>query len=510
MLQNFLKLFSSSKGSKGGGKLAPLEEPKVTNKQVSLPSHMTSAQVGKAAIPKTDLNLANKDLVASYRFGASTSDTIRILSRGHPDLSAAVSAHLRIGIPEKYIIPCYNPDGSFNVDATRLVHEIFGRFDTAPGWDTGFSNVGSIRSIAEAVGKEIIIEGAGALELVLNKARQPASLAPVSVKPLKFYDDHTQGTKTIRPVQVIGGEEIDLDIPNFFMVWLDASLIDVYPQSPMEAAVQPVLAAQQFIDDLRRLCERHVYPRYVVTLNYEEMYKSIPEETKADSKALAAWCNNLMSEIQENVNTLGPTEALVIYDYIEVKYIEGQDGDLPATFEVLNATWNGKVATGAKSMGSVLGHGGETQNIASTETMLEMLQANGMVRIKLQELFSKAATMMCRLFGMDVRAQFEYDDIDLRPALELEAFKAQKQSRIKEQLSMGMISDEEAILRLTGRLDTTNMQTLSGTMFMDPAKVADDGGNGYSGTGVGGGQSGGGAATQSRKPKTVAKQRGQK
>jgi hypothetical protein len=40
-----------------------------------------------------------------------------------------------------------------------------------------------------------------------------------------------------------------------------------------------------------------------------------------------------------------------------------------------------------------------------------------------------------------------------------------KQSRILEQLSLGLISDEEACIQLTGRLPVDGAQPLSGTFF---------------------------------------------
>lgn len=501
------QLATTSKG--GGSKLPPLPPPKVDNKQISLPGHMTATAVSTSSLPKNDLNLANIDITGTYRFGNNTSTVLRNLIRANPDLGAALSAHLRMGIPERYIAPAYNPDGSFNVDGTRLAMEILMRFDTAPGYDTGFSTTGSIRSVSEGLAKDLILEGAMAVELVLNKARQPASLAPVAFSKIKFYDDHSAGSKTLRPVQDVGGVEIDLDKPNFFAVWLDPSLLDAYPHPPMESAIQPTLASNQFLNDLRRLCQRHVYPRYVATLDGEKLAKHMPENVANDPTLREAWLNEVMTSVETAIQDLGVEDALVLYDFVTVKFIEGQDGDVPETFNTVKDILNGKIATGAKSMPALLGHGNGTQNVASTETMIAMLTSNSMVRIKLQEIFSKNLTLACKLFGIDVSVKFEFDDINLRPELELEAFKAMKQSRILEQLSLGLISDEEACLRLTYRLPPVGYVPLAGTMFHGGSKAAvteDD--NAYSGTGAGGGQSGGGAATQSRKPKTPEKAKG--
>lgn len=501
----------SSGSSGGGGQLAPPERPKVKPKQLSFPGHMTATATTNSAIPRNDLSLANREITSTYRFGASTSETLRSLVRANPDLSAALSSHLRMGIPERYTCYAYNPDGSFNVDATRLVLEILARFDKMPGYDTGFTSVGSIRSISEALGKELVIEGGMAMELVLDKARLPIAFAPISIPKIKFYDDHSGGTKTLKPVQVVGGEEIDLDVPNVFMVWLDPSLLDAYPHPPMESAIQPVLAASTFLDDMRKVCARHIYPRYVSSIDYEKLKALIPPDILMDPTAHAGYLAERIAEVQDTINNLGVEEALIQFDFITTEFINGQDGDVPQTFETVRDIYNAKIATGAKTAPTMIGHGSGTQTIASTDTMIAMMTSNSMVRLKLQEMYSKAFTLAARLFNQDVTVNFEFDPIDLRPETELEAFKAQRQSRLKEQLSMGVICDEEFSLRTTGRLPTGTMPPLSGTMFMDPVQASADAaasGNSYSGTGVGGGQSGGGAAVQGRKAKTPTGKRG--
>ena len=87
------------------------------------------------------------------------------------------------------------------------------------------------------------------------------------------------------------------------------------------------------------------------------------------------------------------------------------------------------------------------------------------VRRKLNEFWSRMFTLAVRLFGNDVYIDFQYAQIDLRPTAELEAYRAMYQSRILEQLSLGLVSDEEACVLLTGQLPPAGMAPLSGTMF---------------------------------------------
>lgn len=504
----------SQPGAKGAsGMLAPPTPPKVKSGQMSMPSYMTTATAQTAARPKNDANLANVDIVSTYRFGADTDTTLRALVRANPDFAAAVSGHLRLGIPEKYVAIAYDLQGNFNLEGTQFCLQFLDRINTMPGFEQGFNSTNAMQSLGESLAKEMLIVGGVGMELVLNKARQPAFFAPVSVggQRFRFYDDWSGGTKTLRPVQVVGGEEIDLDVPNFFMTWLDPSVIDPYPQPPLESAIQPVLAASTFLNDLRRLCERHVYPRIHCSVDTEKLKALMTEEQLIDDEKRKAFLNETFASIASMVNDMGVEEALIHYDFLEVKYIEGQDGDVPNTFETVKDIYDAKVATGARSMPSLLGHGSGSQNVASTETLLGMLTANGLVRLKLQEIMSKGMTLAANLMGLPVVVKFEYDDIDLRPKSELEAFYSQRQSRLLEQLSYGFITDEEFCLRMTGRLPPPGYKPLMGTQFLATAglgKAGDMNGNGYSGTGVGGGQSGGGAANQSRTPSTPTGTRG--
>ena len=97
--------------------------------------------------------------------------------------------------------------------------------------------------------------------------------------------------------------------------------------------------------------------------------------------------------------------------------------------------------------------------------MLFMKSATGAVKTPLEEFWSRVFTLSARLFGLDVVVEFHYDPIDLRPDAELMAFRQTEQMIILEQLSLGLISDEEASLRLTGKLPAIGMKPLSGTGF---------------------------------------------
>lgn len=498
-----IKNFFASKVPKAksgvASRIFPFNQPKAPAGQQSASGFLKTITPSTAALIKNDLQLANKDLTASYRGGATTLKVIQDLTRVNPDLSAAVSAFLRVGIPENYAAYAYNPDGTLNREATALANQILIRFDTLPDYTTGFSQVSTIRSLSESLGKELIQAGAAAMELVLDKSRLPSKFSAVPVASLEMWPDGNG----LKIKQVVAGSRIDLDVPTFFYTSLDQPLDTAYPISPVEASIQPVLASMTFLNDLRRVCARHVYPRYDLIIDEEKLKSRITPDIAIDPVKLTAYYNDILGKVESVINTLGVEQAIVHFDFLTVKYIEGGNSDVPNTFGAVKDIYDSKISTGVKVMPSILGHSSASQNIASTETMLFCMSANGMVRLKLQELYSKAITLAVRLFGMDVVVQFKFDSIDLRPESELEAFRAMKQSRILEQLSLGLISDDMACMILTGGLTPVGYVPKSGTMFKaaSPAVVK----NPYSGTSTG---DGGGALPQNLTPSTPQQPKG--
>jgi hypothetical protein len=163
------------------------------------------------------------------------------------------------------------------------------------------------------------------------------------------------------------------------------------------------------------------------------------------------------------VNNAAPEDAFVTFDTVEYKLMDASGKDPGTLIERIQAVLNGKLAAGAKTLPVILGHGGSS-NASSTEAMLYVKQAN-MIRVKLNEMYSRALTLAVRLLGQDCYVEFRYAAIDLRPEAELEAYKAMEQSRVLELLSLGMITDELACITLTGSLPPAGYTPKMGTMF---------------------------------------------
>lgn len=445
----------------GDGQLPPVPPVKAPNKQQSLASYKTQVARATSPLQKSDLNLSRTDLL-DFRSGQSTWEVVRNLAASSPDLAGTLNAFLRTGIPESYTVISRDPDGAINVEATKLAQEILRRITFLGDPTLGYNSSSDIQSLSESLGKELILYGSAALELVLNKARVPAYLNAVSVTKLKFMEDSDGGVSVI---QELGGQTIKLDIPTFFLVSIDQSLLTPYSSSMFESAIQAVLADAAFLNDLRRSMQRVIQPRLIATIIEDKIKASTPPDILNDSDKLSTFYNTLIADLQSTMSGLEPSDALVGFDSVEYSLLSSQGSatNIADTLSTVQKLLESKLAAGAKTLPAVLGR--DANGSAATTSSMLFLKNADVIRRKLNVLYSRALTQAVRLMGLDTTTEFRFDDLDLRPQNELEAYKAMKQSRILEQLSLGLISDEEACIQLTGNLPRDGATPLAGTMF---------------------------------------------
>lgn len=484
--------------------LAVLPSPplptKVANKQVASPSYLTTAKPSTSSpLLRSDRALANRNIL-DYRIGVDSRQVIRDFTRADPNLSAAVTAYIRVGITNGYTAIARNLDGTANPEATSALAQIIARMNTLNDYTIGYDDGRSLRSLSEAWARSIFTQGAMCGEVVLDKARLPSHMHPIATEQIRLFPS-SDGKKLV-PKQFIAGAYIDLDIPTFFMVCLDEDLLEPYPISPIEPAIQAVLFGAEFLNDIRRVVKRVIHPRFHLSINEDKFRKNIPQEISQDQEKISAYMQGIVDDLQSKVNDLKPEDALIMFDSIGVDVVDHGNTNLAAEYEFISSQADAKLAAGAKVLPTVLGHSDGTANTASAEVLLFMKFVEGTVWAKLNEMFSKMFTLSTRLMGHDVYVDFKYNDIDLKPASELESFKAMKQSRLLQLCSIGMMSDAETCIQLTGALPPAGMKPLSGTGFFQ-AKASEPAGDGQNGA-----SNGGSAMNNSLRPTTPTKPAG--
>lgn len=480
-------------------KLAPVEAPKVPRRALALPSFLKSAPNPANILPRDDRRLANTD-VTTFRSESDSRATIRKFVAASPDLSAAVFAYLRTGITDKYTAVAKNMDGTFNPEATATLQGVIQRMDVLGDYRDGFIGMNSIRSVSESLAKELVMYGACAGELVLDKTAMPKRIQPVSVTQIQFKADKDG---TLKPIQKTSTGEIDLDQATFFYISLDQDSLDVYASSPIESAIQAVLFSEEFTNDLRRVIKKVIHPRQQVVIDEDKLRKSIPQDIINDPEQVTAFFNSVISSIEQKLSNLRPEDAIVTLDTLGISLENNGNASLSDEYTFVKETAQGRLAASTKVPAIALGYSSASSNIASTESLLFMKNANGVVTAKLNEFFSRSFTLAVRLLGYDVVVDFKYAPIDLRPEIEQESFKQTRQMRTLELLSYGFLSDEEAALELTGKLPPAGFKPLSGTLFHKSAPAADPAAN------ADGSSNNGSAFNKATDPKTPTQGRGQ-
>lgn len=437
---------------------------KVKTKGLILPSYLRSAITkGVAAdISDTTPDITNTNIV-NYRYLSTKQDVLKALTYSSPDISQAVNSLLRFAIPDDYTIIAYTFDGKIDVNATHFVQALAARFDCLPPDYDGFYTQSDLRSTSESLLRQLVTYGAMSSELVLSTDRLPSFIRPISVKGLKWEN---KGNRAIPYIELTSGgasNKVYLDSPLFCYTSLDQDLDEAFSISPLTAAVQPVLSSEDFKNDLRRAFRKAALPRIKAIIDSEKFKESLPASIKFDEEKLATYMTSLIADLESRLNNLNPEDALVFFDILEIDHHSAGNISFHENIKEYKNLLDANIASGVKTLPSILGRG-ESQSVASTESMLYLRYVEGMQE-KLNSHYSKKFTLAARLYGFDVYCHFKYADPELRPKSELASFEAMKQSTVLERLSFGFISDEEASIELTGRLPSGDFTPLSGTQF---------------------------------------------
>lgn len=425
----------------------------------------TSTSEADTAISNPLTSYFNKS-IATLRAVGKDMEAIRTLARTHGDVSAAVSATVRLAnTPLRMRV--YDADHQLSADGSNLLRSVLVRMTNTYDYTQGYDDRASLAGAVETLLRSVPLTGACALELVLDKNRLPYRLQPVSVESLKFKTSKANlgSTYKVIPYQQGRDGDIELDIPTFFFAALDADAESAYPFSPMEPALNSAVYHSEVVEDIRRVVKRSGHSRLVVKLLTQELIKAAPMDVKADPAKLSQWVEETRKSVQTEIEKLSPESALVFFDTIEAEYLNSEIG-ASADYKPFLETLDSLLATALKTPAAIVGKrtAGGSQNTSSTESLLFIKTAEG-IHQPVETVLSRALTLAVRLYGFEGYVACEFDPIDLRPDIELNAFKLMEQQRILEQLSLGFLTDVEAAELLHTGPRAPNAPELSGTLF---------------------------------------------
>ena len=392
-------------------------------------------------------------------------EAIRLACRFDGTLSTAVYDLVQIANSGLHLKAYNSSTHEFDPAGTQVARSILSLMDTVYDYTKGFVDRRAVDSVLETALREAVVTGAVSGELVLNKARFPDRIQLVPFETLVWKSRGDGGKYPIQ--RGVTSQEIKLDVPNFWVIESHLGADSPYPRSMMEAGLSTTFYYAEFIEDMRRVVRRTGHSRLVAQINAEQVRASAPASANESEKAMQTYMESVRNDLQTVLSSMEPEDALCVYDVAEVKEIsaKGEKSD----YSELMQTLAGMAATSLKSHPSILGLRIEgSQSLSNTESLV-FLQVAKAAQKAVSTFMSRALTLATRLYGNDVYVKAKFMPINLRPEDELEAFKTMKQDRILDQLSLGLITDEECREELQLPPMRPDAPVLSGTMFRDSA-----------------------------------------
>lgn len=381
-----------------------------------------------------------------------------------PDVSAAVNAFLTVANTEPIFV-CKDIDGLVDRNAQKDLNTILTALTTRFDYSTGFELRPSIRAISENMRYMTLLRGAVATELVLNKEQLPSQIRMVDFATIEFFEKEPN---LYKPIQAPpnADDPIDLDIPTFFVSYFRRDPTSVYSTSPFVSSINTVAARQQVVNDLYRIMRFTGYPRIEVTVMEEVLLKNAPADVQNDPSKKASWVNEQITSLSSRLSNLRPEQAFVHTDSIQAKILNDKNPSAGIDVDSIIGALNAQNQAALRTMSTILGRGESGVNTASVEARLFTMTAEE-INEPVAQSWSQMLTMAIRLVGHEnTFVECKFRPAEMRPATELEAQMQMRQTRLRTDLSDGIITDDEYHLEMYGRIRPDNAPELSGTDFM--------------------------------------------
>lgn len=460
----------SSKSRAGTSAGVAVAMPKaLKNKQITQTGAANKKKGAELRQP-SDANTITPITAQTIRSKSTVIEALRYLVADEGTTSASAYTMAVIAMTKLKVATYDNATGEFNGDAANAVKRIMLMMDTVHDYTIGFNTKPTLRQVIEAAMIEPLVTGAVCGELVLDKNRQPSHIQLIPYEQIKLIANGQGGYYPKQKAQG-GGDDIDLNIPNFWIIEKDKMPGQLYAKPMFRSSISTTIHGLEYIEDMRVAINKTGHSRLIATLDFEKLINSAPTLIKKDKVKLAGFLEGKLEELKTALEGLNPEDSVIGFDTVsfEVKDI----GKVKTDYVPLLTVINNMQATGLKTPPSIIGMRSEgSQSLSNSETLTYLKMADSL-RGPVSDFLSRAFTLAARLYGLDVFVKISFDTIDIRPESELESYRTMRQTRILELLSLGLISDAVAFYELGIPYNAAAPQ-LSGTNFNVEKK--DDGG----------------------------------
>jgi hypothetical protein len=432
-----------------------------------LPTYDSNSRDGKIVIPQFTQH--TEDIFDSR--SANDSRTLMANMFVHDsDISASVNGYLTLANTDLMFWVSDPTTGDIDRDLTMQLQAMVVALTEPFDYSQGFQLKPDLDTTTEEMRYMTLLRGGIGTELVFDKQLVPQRLENVDLATIQWIEK-TPGE--YKPFQINRGDnqEISLDIPSFWVAFHRRDPTKIYQAGNFVAAINSIAARQLVINELYSIMRTTGYSRMTVAVTEEIILKNAPVELRTNPARLREYLNDRLNQIGASLQGLKSGSPFVHWDSVKPDVINDRNPnaalDIRPVIEVLNA----QNQAALKTMPTVLGRGNNAQ-VAGVEARYAAMCADELNKAPGMNL-RRAMQFMLNVQGIPGIVHARFLPAELRPDLELEPQRVMKSSRLKDDLSLGLISDSEYHMQMHGRPAPANAPELSGTGFNNTGPQAD-------------------------------------
>lgn len=409
------------------------------------------------------------------RLNQSSQVLLQQMFKQDPDVSAAVGAYLTLAdTPMTMVVK--NVDDQIDAAATAQLPKLVRALTMPLDYTQGFSSKPRLPTLIQEMRYMVMLRGGIGNELIFDKAYRPERLMHIDMGSIQWFEK-TPGA--YKPAQKVEGKNdlVQLDFASIFMTWYRRDPTTIYPQSDFVSIINTAAALTQVVNDLYRIMTITGFPRMELTVMEEVLAANMPASIRdnTDPNVGRQWVNDRINEIASTFGSLRADQPFIHTDSVQTKILNdknpGATLDITSVIETLNA----RSQAALKTMATVIGRGQGAAGVASVEARIAAMNAD-QLNVPVKEQLEKAFTFLLNSYGIAGFVECTFAPAELRPALELEAQRTLRATRLLQDLSLGIITDEEYHMTMYGRLPAPGYTQLSGTNFQQTNALKVDAG----------------------------------
>jgi len=400
-------------------------------------------------------------------------EIIEELVKSHSIMQGVMSTFLSLGDNQVSLVAYSKDDNSkVNTEATkkafRVMQELFRPSDTM---DLNKGVISYRRTQVElfsAIRKMLLVRGACYLYV---DYREDGTIDLRILDPLDLYVNYYKDDKgnidpcKIECYQYAKAGHVGLKIQSgLFRAGFNNSPFTLDPESPLLAAVKPIMILEKFTEQLMDMITLAGFPRIEYAVDIEKFLMTVPRGKTVEEN------NKMLTDsidiFKESLQCGNHKTVRIVPDWLVPRVMNENASILNADLSQIIDLLTQFVEVSMNLPGTALGTGTTGVNTASVETMLTTKSINYLNSI-ISDMFQNVIEYILKIkYGItDVFVSFKFDEMIVRTDLDSAGMALTKQSVISNDLKMGIISPEEASLRQAKRLpyDKATMEEMVGS-----------------------------------------------